>query len=120
VLLSSHMLGEVQQICDRVGVVSHGRLIAENTVAELRGGSVLHIEADEITRAAELAKRWIGAENVRTSGAGLDLTVEPDRASWLNRELVTEGIAVRELHVRERDLEQVFFELTGEVAGHVG
>ncbi len=120
VLLSSHMLGEVQQICDRVGVVSHGRLIAENTVAELRGGTVLHIEADELTRAADLTRRWIGDENVRASGTGLDLTVEPERASWLNSELVTEGIAVRELHVRERDLEQVFFELTGEVAAHVG
>ncbi|MGW5703372.1 ABC transporter ATP-binding protein [Amycolatopsis japonica] len=120
VLLSSHLLGEVQQICDRVGVVSRGRLVAENTVAELRGGTVLHIESDEIMRAADLVRRRIGAENVRESGTGLDLTVDPDRASWLNRELVTEGIAVRELHVRERDLEQVFFELTGEVAGHVG
>jgi ABC-2 type transport system ATP-binding protein len=37
VLLSSHLLGEVEQICDRVGIISHGRLVREGTVAELRG-----------------------------------------------------------------------------------
>src|SRR5881628_1616628 len=42
VLLSSHLLGEVQQICDRVGVISRGRLLREGTVAELRaGGSIV-------------------------------------------------------------------------------
>ena len=39
VLLSSHMLGEVQEICDRVGVISAGKLLTESTVAELRGSS---------------------------------------------------------------------------------
>ncbi|HVX47466.1 MAG TPA: ABC transporter ATP-binding protein, partial [Mycobacteriales bacterium] len=38
VMLSSHMLGEVQQICDRVGVINEGRLMREGTVAQLRGG----------------------------------------------------------------------------------
>ena len=38
VLLSSHLLGEVQQICDRVGVIDRGRMVAESTVDELRGG----------------------------------------------------------------------------------
>ena len=41
VLLSSHLLGEVQQVCDRVGIISGGRLIAESTVAELRGKASL-------------------------------------------------------------------------------
>ena len=36
VLLSSHLLGEVQQVCDRIGVLSRGRLLREGTVAELR------------------------------------------------------------------------------------
>lgn len=125
VLLSSHLLGEVQQICDRVGVISRGRLVAENTVAELRGGTVLHVVADPVDLAAEMARKWLGEEQVRVRGDGLDLTVEPERAAWINSELVATGVAVSELRVRERDLEQVFFELTGfeltgEVVDHVG
>ena len=42
---------------------------------------------------------------------GLELAVEPERAAWLNAELVGAGVAVRELRPRERDLEQVFFDL---------
>src|SRR5699024_12049586 len=38
VLLSSHLLREVQQVCDRVGVINHGRMVTEGTVDELRGG----------------------------------------------------------------------------------
>ena len=45
VLLSSHLLGEVQQVCDRVGVISRGELIAESTVAELRGEAGLLVAA---------------------------------------------------------------------------
>jgi ABC-2 type transport system ATP-binding protein len=120
VLLSSHMLGEVQQICDRVGVVYRGKLVAENTVAELRGGAVLQVVADPVSQAAEVSRKLLGEEQVRVLDDGLDLTVEPERASWINGELVAAGIAVSELVVRERDLEQVFFELTGEVVEHVG
>ncbi|GAB2771949.1 ABC-2 type transport system ATP-binding protein [Amycolatopsis magusensis] len=118
VLLSSHLLGEVQQICDRVGVVSRGKLVAENTVAGLRGGSVLHVVADPLPRAAEVAARLLGADRVRVRGGALELTTEPEKAAWLNGELVAAGLGVSELRVTERDLEQVFFELTGEGGDH--
>ncbi|EST37877.1 hypothetical protein N566_10700 [Streptomycetaceae bacterium MP113-05] len=120
VLLSSHLLGEVQQICDRVGVISRGRLVAENTVAELRGGTVLHVGAEPAAEAAEEAGRLLGEERVRLVADGLDLTVGRERAAEINGALVAAGVAVSELRVRERDLEQVFFELTGEVTRHVG
>ncbi|WP_020666664.1 ABC transporter ATP-binding protein [Amycolatopsis nigrescens] len=120
VLLSSHLLGEVQQICDRVGVVSKGKLVAENTVAELRGASVLRVVADPVELAAKVLRERIGEDRVRVVDGGLDLTVEPERAAWVNRELLEAGAEVSELRVRERDLEQVFFELTGEVVDHVG
>jgi ABC-2 type transport system ATP-binding protein len=115
VLLSSHLLGEVQQICDRVGVVSQGRLVAESTVAELRGGARLRVVADPIEDAAARARALLGEDRVRLDGAGLELDVEPAKAAWINAELVHAGIAVSELGVRERELEDVFLELT-----HVG
>jgi ABC-2 type transport system ATP-binding protein len=114
VLVSSHQLGEVQQICDRVGVISRGRLIAQSTVAELRGSTRLRVVASPLERAAELARELIGADQVHVEDGGLDLDLEARKASWLNTELVTAGLAVSELRTSERDLEQVFFELTGD------
>ncbi|MEQ4302364.1 ABC transporter ATP-binding protein [Plantactinospora sp. B6F1] len=119
VLLSSHLLGEVQQICDRVGVISGGRLVAESGVAELRGATGLRIVADPLAAAAERSRALLGPERVREVDGGLDLAVEPDRAAWLNAELVGAGVAVRELRPLERDLEQVFFELTEAGMTHV-
>ncbi|MFC0530189.1 ABC transporter ATP-binding protein [Phytohabitans kaempferiae] len=115
VLLSSHMLGEVQQICDRVGVVSGGRLIAESTVAELRGGARLRVVADPVDEAAALARSLFGEDRVHVEEGALVLDVEAGKAAWLNAELVNAGIDVSELGVRERELEDVFLELT-----HVG
>jgi len=113
VLLSSHLLGEVEQVCDRVGVVSQGRLVAEGSVAELRGAAGLRMLAEPLDDAAEHARALVGAERVRVADGALELAVDPDRAAWLNTELVRAGVAVRELRPRERDLEQVFFELIG-------
>ena len=45
VLLSSHLLAEVQEICDRVGVINGGKLLRESTVAELRGEATLRVRA---------------------------------------------------------------------------
>jgi ABC-2 type transport system ATP-binding protein len=112
VLLSSHLLGEVQQICDRVGVVSHGRLIAESSVADLRGTTGLRVVAEPVDRAADLVRALVGVDRVRVVDGALELTVEPGRAADINAELVDAGVAVSELRPQERDLEQVFFELT--------
>ena len=114
VLLSSHLLGEVQQICDRVAVISHGRIVAESTVAELRGQVRLRVVAAPADRAARVAAGLIGAERVHVGDDGaLDLDVDAEHAARLNTALVEAGVAVSELRRRERDLEQVFFELTG-------
>jgi ABC-2 type transport system ATP-binding protein len=119
VLLSSHQLGEVQQVCDRVGVISKGRLVVESTVAELRGAATLRVVADPVDRAAARARALLGEHRVRVDGGALELDLDADRAAWVNAELVAAGIAVSELRLAERDLERVFLELTGGVA-HVG
>ncbi|MDO3682537.1 ABC transporter ATP-binding protein [Micromonospora sp. C28ISP2-4] len=111
VLFSSHLLGEVEQICDRIGVIAGGRMVAEGSVAELCGSAGLRVLADPLDEAVSRARELVGVDRVRVVDGGLDLSVEPDRAAWLNAELVGAGLAVRELRHRDRDLEQVFFEL---------
>ncbi len=112
VLLSSHLLGEVEQICDRVGVISHGRLIAESTVEELRGKGALLIGAKPLDRAREHVEQLLGAERVEVLDGVLRLDAEPPVAGRINRELVGAGVEVIELRPIERTLEEVFLEMT--------
>ncbi len=115
VLLSSHLLGEVEQVCDRVGVIRGGRLVAEGTVAELRsrGGGLL-VRAKPLREAAEIARRISGVEEVEVADGLLRLAADPGRAAEINRKLVSAGLEVSELRPAERSLEEVFLELTGE------
>jgi ABC-2 type transport system ATP-binding protein len=113
VLLSSHLLAEVEQICDRVGVLNHGRLVTETSVAELRDGGMLRVLAEPLEKARGMLAGLIGAERVHVDGAAIDVDVDATRAAWVNAELVGAGIAVRELRWHEPDLEQTFLELTG-------
>ena len=114
VLLSSHLLNEVEQVVDRVGVISHGSLIVEGAVDEIRGrGSVL-VRAEPLSAARERVVRLLGSERVEVVDGTLRLDSEPARLSQINRELVLAGVAVSELRPVERTLEDVFLELTGE------
>jgi ABC-2 type transport system ATP-binding protein len=112
VLLSSHLLGEVQQICDRVGVISRGSLIAESTVEELRGQGALLVAAKPLDRAREHVEQLLGAERVEVLDGTLRLDVDPATAGRINRELVGAGVEVIELRPIERTLEEVFLEMT--------
>ena len=112
VLLSSHLLGEVQQICDRVGIISDGRMVAEHHVEELRDQQELVIRAAPRESARSVLTEALGADSVHLYDDTLRVKVAPDRAAEVNRVLVEAGIAVSELRSTERALEDVFFELT--------
>lgn len=120
VLLSSHLLGEVEQICDRVGVISHGKLIAEGTVADLRGQAQLLVRADPLQQAQRLAEQLYGIERVQVMDGALVLATDPAQAAELARVLVTNGVALSELRPVKRSLEATFMELTGEEYDTVG
>ena len=117
VLLSSHLLSEVEQICDRIGVLARGRLVAETSVARLRSGGSLRIVARPVDRARVCLTALAGPAAVRFDGSVFDLDVEPGKAAGINAELVGAGVSVDELRWREPDLEQMFFELTGDDSG---
>jgi ABC-type multidrug transport system ATPase subunit len=114
VLLSSHLMGEVEQTCDRVGVISKGRLVGEGTVDELRGGETLWVRADPVERAETLLRSLHIVQDVARSDGGIRLAADAAAAAEINRALVEAGIGVGELRPERASLETVFLELTRE------
>ena len=118
VLISSHLLGEVELICTRIGVIKKGKIVAEGTIDELRGAATLTVRGTPADLAQTVLVRDAGAENVTALGDGsFSLKVAAQRTADINQHLVQAGVAVTELHMDERSLEDIFMELTGTEGG---
>src|SRR5207237_4323286 len=121
VLISSHLLGEVEQMCTRIGVIRKGKLVAEGTIDELRGSSTLVIRAQPSDQAMAVLSGEVGADKIQlTDGGAFTLSVDVARAAELNRRLVQAGVDVSELRESERSLEDVFLEPTATESGQGG
>jgi ABC-2 type transport system ATP-binding protein len=112
VLLSSHLMPEVEQICDRVGVIDRGRLVKEGTVDELRGGGVLLVRADPLDQAGHVLEGLPGIGGVEADDGALRIAADPAMAPAITRALVEAGVAVSELRPERASLEDVFLKLT--------
>ena len=112
VLLSSHMLSEVQGICDRVGVISGGQLLTESTVAELRGASSLLLRAEPLEVAFPAVRRVVGERSAMLTAGGIRIEVGAASAPVVARAVVESGADLLELRTDEKSLEDVFFEMT--------
>ncbi len=119
VLLSSHLMTEVEQVCDRVGVIAKGRIVAEGTVDDLRGDEALLVRVEGLAtaRAARAALAFVpGVNGVDVAVDTLRITGHRDSAldaAEVNKRLVEAGIAVHELRTDRRSLEDIFLTLTG-------
>jgi ABC-type multidrug transport system ATPase subunit len=112
VVLSSHLMGEIEQVSDRVGVIRDGSLVAEGTVEELRGRAGLKVRAEPQAEAAQLIRALPDVDDVKTVDGLLEVAVDTSQAPTINRALVGAGIAVSELYAQQASLEDVFLELT--------
>jgi ABC-type multidrug transport system ATPase subunit len=114
VVLSSHLLGEVDALCHRVGVMDAGRLVLEEDMTVLRAptGRVLLRTPDPAAVVAELDGRVV-------ERSGDLVVVRHDDPAALNARLVAAGVRVAELAPERRSLEQVVRELTGHGADRV-
>src|SRR6202158_1019462 len=118
VLISSHLLSEVELMCTRIGVIKKGKIVAEGTIDELRGAATLTVRGTPADLAKTVLIKDAGDENVTELGDGeFSLKVDPQRTAEINQHLVLGGVAVSELHMDERSLEDIFMELTGTEGG---
>ena len=113
VVLSSHLMHEVEQTCDRVGIISQGRLVQEGTIDELRGSFMLRVVVHPLAKAEAMLSAMDTVESVGRADGALWLKTRPDRVAAINRALVEGGLEVSGLAVEQPSLEKVFLELTG-------
>jgi ABC-type multidrug transport system ATPase subunit len=115
VFVSSHLLSEIEQICTDVGVMSHGRLVFQGSLPELRAaaGVRVRVETSRPQAAAEVLTRLgTGTPELRPDGVVADLGLVP--SDKVTAELVAYDVDVRQLVVERPDLEDLFVALTGE------
>ncbi|HEV8535883.1 MAG TPA: ABC transporter ATP-binding protein [Candidatus Limnocylindria bacterium] len=113
VLLASHLLHEVEQVCDRVMVIKKGKLIGSGTIAEVtRRGGYLEIAIAETARAAGILRRLPGVKEIRETANGIDVIADSERGADLNRALASAGLYASAIVPRASSLEDVFLELT--------
>ncbi|MCU1639749.1 MAG: putative amino-acid transporter ATP-binding protein [Nocardia sp.] len=112
VVLSSHLLSEVQEICDRVGVISGGRLLAESTVRELRGAASLFLRAEPLELAFPAVRGVVGDRSALLTATGIRVDAGVAMAPAVARAVIGAGADLLELRSDEKSLEEVFFEMT--------
>lgn len=121
VLLSSHLMHEVEQVCDRLGVIAGGRMVAEGTVDDLRGRETIVIRTDRPEPAQRQVTGFPGVATVETGTDSVTVHITEGRdvdTAGLNRALVSGGIPVRELRREQPSLESVFLSLTASQDQH--
>ena len=116
VLLSSHLLAEVEQVCSHVLVVDNGRLVAAGTVADIIGaGQSVDLEVDDPVRAAALLQAVPGVVHVSSSERGLIVELDGIPRSEIVAALVHAGIAVDTVMPRRR-LEDAYLSIVADEA----
>jgi len=117
VLLSSHILAEVQQVCTSATIIGNGRLLASGRVEDLVSGTEAYLVDVPET---EPARSALVAAGLDTTVDDAGLLVATERPAEVTRTLASAGIWLTGLTPVRRDLESVFLELTADDAlGHI-
>jgi ABC-2 type transport system ATP-binding protein len=124
VFLSSHILPEVQQVCDRVGIITQGRVRAVDTIEalgqRLQERVEIHVQAEGVAEPALAALRSVpGVRGVRGEAGKLVVEADADVGAEVNAVLVRHGARVRSLETSTPSLEDIYLAITG-TAGTVG
>src|SRR5579863_7817272 len=117
VLITTNYLEEAEALCERLAILDRGKLIAEDTPADLKqtyGGSVVELETARPTTLADQVRAMPGVSTVEQDGTRLSITTRGDEASVpeiIN--LLARESEIRHLAMREPNLDEVFLRLTG-------
>jgi ABC-2 type transport system ATP-binding protein len=119
VLLSSHNMLEVEEICDQVTIMSTGRVVFHGTLSELRGlapETEFIAHTSQAQAASKIAAEHAGVSGVAADGDRVRLTARDEVVEQLSAAWGAAGIGVRSLAPARAPLETLFFRLTGDEA----
>jgi ABC-2 type transport system ATP-binding protein len=113
VLLSSHLLTEIEQLCNRVGIIHEGRLLYEGGPEALTAATSLYkVRVDNLAGAFELLNKEPGLSVSQNGAAYLRVDGDAEALARANALLVGNGIKVYELSPAQESLEEAFLRLT--------
>jgi ABC-type multidrug transport system, ATPase component len=114
ILISSHLLAEIEQVADTIGVINHGRLIKEVSLEQVRvtNAEYIEFETNDCVKAAYVLSHHLGISNVRVIGGRTirvyDLSTPLPQ---LNKTLIMNDVAVEAIHQKNSSLEEYFLGL---------
>ncbi len=125
VFFSSHVLGQVETVCDRVGIMRDGELVAEDSVEGLREavgtGERLVVTVDAATgEQVDAVRELDGVETAETDGGTVTVTCDPDVKTTVVSTLEDEGVSVQDFTTEETSLEDLFLHYASEDRTEVG
>jgi ABC-2 type transport system ATP-binding protein len=115
--ISSHLMSEIEEFCDTVFVINHGRLVASGSVKDILRP---HDRIVRVTFQGTVPDRdlLLGYELIcqveAVSPDTLDITLRRDEPAWLNHRLHNEGFRVRAMMPKQQTLKEFFLSITGE------
>lgn len=120
IFLSSHLLHEVEQVCEEVAIIKHGQLVAQGRVADLlTKDTTLLVEAEPLALVQEVVSRF-GVIPQISGARSVKIALTPEHAPELTRALVNAGAQVYQVAQQQTSLEHLFLELTDEASHNVG
>jgi ABC-2 type transport system ATP-binding protein len=122
VLLSSHLLAEVEELCDRVAIVRAGRIVYEGAIADLKATAetAYRVRTNDNTRALEICVAQAGVSAVRADGLEIRMEANEPAMAELSVALVHANLKIHALVPETATLEDLFFHLTeGSTPGEI-
>ncbi len=114
VFVSSHVLHEIEQVCDRIAIMNHGRVVAQGSVQELLGASDrIEIQVDPVEQAEQVLRDLPWVNSVTREDGSLILAAPIKRSAEITRILGEHDLYPAIIRPRQESLEQYFLELTG-------
>ncbi|UOE75622.1 ABC transporter ATP-binding protein [Parageobacillus thermoglucosidasius] len=114
IVVSSHLLSEMEMMCDRFAIIQHGRLVGIESVQELsKQAEKVLLTVEPMQQALAVIKHAYPHMNVTPTKQGIEVSLDYEEIPKLNAALVSEHIKVYGIQVLTKSLEERFLEMTG-------
>ncbi|SFA39148.1 ABC-2 type transport system ATP-binding protein [Parageobacillus thermantarcticus] len=114
IIVSSHLLSEMEMMCDRFAIIQHGRLVGIESVQELsKQAQKVLLTVEPVEQALTVIKNAYPHMNVTPAKQGIEVSLDYEEIPNLNAALVSEHIKVYGIQVLTKSLEERFLEMTG-------